>query len=443
MKSKVVLFVVLFSLISLLVGCAPAPAEETAITEEKTEEVTPTEEEVPEKPAEKVILTFWNGFTGPDRPAVEGLVKEFNETHPNIEIQMDIMPWDSLMQKLLPSMMVGREPDIVGLTHTFLPEFAKAGVLMPLDELYSVGGLDPAVFPPALVELMKYQGKMYAVPMNFATLMLYYNKSLFREAGLDPENPPATWAEWQDAILKLTQDKDGDGKPDQYGLALADHQTIPMWPILIWGNGGDFVTPDGTKSMLDDPKTIEAVKIWADLIIQHGITPVGLTGAEADKLFETGKAAMEMNGPWMTTGYTKAGLDYDVAPIPEGPAGRITLADGVLMYLNKKTPYKEAAYEFFKFWNSKESQTYWSVNSGFPPTRLDISDDPALQENPFVPKFAAAAPYARFYLGGVEQFAEIDADIITPAIQEITRGLKPAEQALKEAAEKMNAVLTK
>ncbi|MBC7217608.1 MAG: ABC transporter substrate-binding protein [Candidatus Caldatribacterium sp.] len=397
---------------------------------------------VPLRAAEKVTLTFWNGFTGPDRPAVEALVEKFNETHPNIEVQMDIMPWDSLMQKLLSSMVVGREPDIAGVHFQYLPQFAKAGVIMPLDELYNVDGLDPAVFPPALIELMKYGGRMYAVPMNFATLMLYYNKSLFREAGLNPDNPPANWAEWQEAIIRLTQDKDSDGKIDQYGLALADHETIPMWPILVWGNGGDFVAPDGKKSMLDDPKTVEAVEVWASLIIKHRISPVGLTGAEADKLFETQKAAMEMNGPWMTTGYTKAGIEYDVAPIPEGPAGRVTLADSVLMLLNSKTLRKDAAYEFFKFWNSKESQIYWAVNTGFPPARIDLIDDPMLGENPFVPKFAAAAPYARFYLPGLENYAEIDT-IIMQAIQEATRGLKSAEEALKEAAAKMNAVLAK
>ena len=392
--------------------------------------------------AAKTVLTFWNGFTGPDRPAIEHLVAEFNRTHPDIEIKMDIMPWDTLMQKLLTSMLVAGEPDIAGIHFQYLPQFAKSGVIAALDDLYA-SSLDATAFPPALAELMSYNGKMYAVPMNFATLMLYYNKGHFRHAGLDPNRPPATWDEWFAAIRRLTVDEDGDGKPDRYGLVLADHQTIPMWPILVWGGGGDFVSPDGRRSMLDHPKTIGAFQAWVDFLLETQFTPVGLTGAEADKLFESGRASMEMNGPWMTSGYARAGLDFDVAPIPAGPAGRVTLADSVIMVLNRRTKNAKAAYEFFTYWNAKVAQRYHSLATGFPPTRVDMADDPDLQGNPFVPKFASVAPYARFYLAGLEEFAQIDTDIIIPAIQRMTRGLISPAAALKDAADQMNRLLQK
>ena len=66
-------------------------------------------------------------------------------------------------------------------------------------------------------------------------------------------------------MQKLTKDENGDGKPEQYGLVLADHETIPMWPILVWGNGGKFISDDGKKSMLDDPKTQEAFQVWGEM----------------------------------------------------------------------------------------------------------------------------------------------------------------------------------
>lgn len=392
---------------------------------------------------EKVTLNFWNGFTGPDRPALEALVKQFNETHPDIEVKLDITPWDSLLQKLPTSMAVGGNPDLAAFTFRLLPQYASNQLLEPLDDLYGANGIDPTTLPPAYLDIIKYDGVNYAAPMNFATLMMYYNKDLFKKAGLNPDNPPKTWKEWKEAILALTIDENQDGKPEQYGMVLADNQTIPMWPILVWGNGGRFLTDDLKASRLDDPKTVEAFKIWGDMVVQHKFTPVGLTGGEADKLVETGRAAMEMNGPWMTTGYTAAGLNYDVAPIPAGPAGQVTLADAVVMVVNKKSQHKEAAYEFMKFWNSIEAQIYWAVNTGFPPTRLDIIEDPALNKNPFVAKFAKAAPYARFYLSGTDKANQIDSDIVTPAIQLIARGITPADQALESAAKKANRLLNR
>jgi multiple sugar transport system substrate-binding protein len=386
---------------------------------------------------EKVELTFWNGFTGPDRPAIEELVKRFNKANPNIQVTMDITPWDTLLAKLPTSWTTGKGPDIAGFNTSLIPKYAKANLILPVDELYK-GDLK-GVFGEGVVNGLKYNNKVYGVPANFATLMMYYNKDLFKDAGLDPENPPKTWAEWQKAIKATTKTK---GSEKQYGLVLADHATIPMWPLLIWGNGGDFISAKG-KSMMNDAKTVEAFKIWSDLVINAGISPTGLTGAEADKLFQSGKAAMEMNGPWMTAGYTAAGLNYDVAPIPVGPGGPVTLADSIALVAGKNTKNKEQVLEFMKFWNSKESQEYLSLQTGFPPTRTDMLGSEKLKANPFVLKFAAVSPTARFYLGGLEEYARINDDIIVPAIQEITMGKAAVDAALKSADEKLTKLMGK
>jgi len=387
---------------------------------------------------QQITLTFWNGFTGPDRPAYEAMVDEFMKAHPNIKVSMDIQPWDTLLAKLPSSLVSGNGPDIAAFNSNLIPQYAKAGNILPLDELYSSKGIDTSVLPESLVKQMQYDGKFYGAPANFATLMMYYNKDLFAAAGLDPEKPPATWDEWTEAILKLTKK---DGGENQYGFVIADHATIPNWPILIWGGGGDIVSEDRKSSLLADPKTIEAVRKWSDLVIHHGISPVNLTGAEADKLFQTGKAAMEITGPWMTPGFTEAGLHYDVAPIPVGPGGPVTLADSVALVAGKDTKHKEAVFEFMKFWNSKEAQIKLSVQSGFPPARTDLADDPELAKNAFASKFATVAADARFYLGGLEKANQIDTDIFIPAIQAILNGQGSVEDVLQDADRKLNELL--
>jgi ABC-type glycerol-3-phosphate transport system substrate-binding protein len=261
---------------------------------------------------------------------------------------------------------------------------------------------------------------------------MYYNKDIFKAAGIAA--PPTTWAEWQDDILKTTKTT---GTDKQYGLVLADHATIPMWPILVWGNGGDIASADNSKSMLNDPKTVEAFKIWGDLVANKGISPVGLTGAQADTIFGAGKAAMEINGPWMAGGLK---LNYGVAPVPAGPAGKFTLANAAAMVAGKNTKHKDAVYEFMKFWNSAESQAFLSSKSGFPPTRTDLGDNADVKSNPLIPQFAAVAKDAKFYLPGLESFAKIDGDIITPAIQAITNKQDVAK-VLVDAGKKLDAIL--
>jgi multiple sugar transport system substrate-binding protein len=265
---------------------------------------------------------------------------------------------------------------------------------------------------------------------------MYYNKDLFKAAGLDPAKPPTDWKSWIEDIKLLTKT---DAGKEQYGLAIGEHDTIPNWPIFLWANGADVIK-DG-KSGLSDPKAVEALKVWTDLVVKDKISPVGLSGAEADKLFQTGKAAMEITGPWMVNGFKDAKLNFDVAPIPTGPGGEVTLADTVIMVVNNATKNKDAAVQFVQYWNSRESQVYFASQTGFPPARTDIADDPALKANEWSQKFASVAPVSRFYLGGLVNADRIDTEVFVPMIQKVLQGQSSVEDAAKEADTALKALL--
>jgi multiple sugar transport system substrate-binding protein len=389
-----------------------------------------------------VTLKFWNGFTGPDRPAVEEIVKRFNDSQDQATIQMEIMPWDVFFQKLLPSLGSGAGPDIAAMDTAQVPQYAAKKVLQPLDDYYNESANEADKLVQAAVEGAAFEGVKYSVPMNYTTLLLYWNKDMFREAGLDPEKPPSNWEEFTSYAKKLTKDSNGDGKPEQYGLAIADHETIAMWPILFWQNGGGVVSPDGKTATLGDPATVEAAKYWVDLVRGDKIAPVGLGGADADKLFQSKKAAMEIVGPWMTTGFKQAGIDFGLAMPPAGPKEEVTLGTSVGFTLGARADErkKQAAYEFFKFWNNKESQTYWAVNSGFPPNRTDISAS-ELSGNPYVAKFGEPADKTRFYLANVQEFAKVNTTIFEPTLQRVLNGKATVEEAFSKADGEIQAVL--
>ena len=384
---------------------------------------------------ERTTVTFWNGFTGPDRPVLEQLVAEFNESQDAVTVDMEISPWDQFFQRLLPSLASDDGPDLVAMDTAQLPQYIVRGAFRPLDDYYEDPSTESDALVQAAVDATTWDEVSYGVPMNFTTLLLYWNKGLFEEAGLDPEQPPATWEEFADAALQLT----GEG---QYGLAIADNNTIPMWPILLWGNGGGVVSDDGTTSLLDAPETIEALDQWGALVRDEGISPIGLTGADADNLFQTGRAAMEIVGPWMTTGFTEAGIDFGVAAPPAGPAEHVTLGTSVAFAINGQSDdaTAEAAKEFIKFWNSTDSQITWALGSGFPPTRTDIPAD-ALQENPFTVDFGAPADIAKFYLTNVQNFTEINTNIFEATLQRFLNGEGTAEELFTSASQEVQAIL--
>jgi multiple sugar transport system substrate-binding protein len=304
-----------------------------------------------------VTLSYWSGFTGGDQATYVALIKMFNATHKNIQVNMTVQPWDSIAQKLPEAMATGSGPDIATPDYNVgtIRQYISNGLLAPIDQLLGNGAnqIPASVLPSAIKSAFTVNGHLYAAPANWATLELYYNKTMFAKAGIT--SPPATMAELESDAVKLTVKSGSTVK--QYGMAIADHSTIAMWPIFIWANGGNIQTANGC-SALDEPQTIAAVSTWANLIVKDDITQVGLAGQDADNLFSAQKAAMEINGPWATGEYTPAHVDYGLAPVPVGSIGTtVTTASTVPMVLNAKSPNKAAALTFFAWWLSKPVPT--------------------------------------------------------------------------------------
>lgn len=380
-----------------------------------------------------VTLTYWSGFTGGDGPTYQGLVAEFNKTHPDIKVQMDAQPWDTLAQKLPTALASGSGPDIATPDYNVgtIRQYITNGLAAPLDALIGTGAnqLAPGVLPKTISDAFTVNGHLYAAPANFATLMLYYNKTLLSAAGLQP---PTTMQELRADAVQLTK------KGKTYGIVIADNATIAMWPILIWADGGDIVT--NNCSALSSPATVAAVTSWADLIKSDGISPVGTSGQGADNLFAAGKAAFEINGPWATGEYNGK-VDYDVAPVPTGSSGTpVTLASTVPMIVSAHTKHMAASLTFLAWWNSQTAQEGLAKGSGYPPSRTDMASDTALASNPMVPKFAAVTTSARLYLPDQPKFNQIDSNIFQPAIQQAERGTS-VTSAMKSATSQLNSVL--
>ena len=386
-----------------------------------------------------VTLSFWNGFTGGDRPGVEHLVDEFNKSHPKIHVNMQIMPWDVFYQKLLPAYGAGNGPDITAMSANQLSQYAAKRVFQPLDDAFG-GGLDKSKIVPGALEAGRFAGKQYGLPANFTPLLLYYNKKLFKEAGIAA--PPADWNEWIADLKKLTKGRGPGGKPAQYGMAMGTHETVEGIPILLSGQGGGVIAADGRTVTLDSPQSIQAMTTWTDLVRNDHVMPVGTSGADADKLMQAGDAAMEINGPWLTSSLDESKIDYGLAMVPAGPAAQMTLDDSVQFSLGSRASgaKKKAAEEFFTFWNSRESQIYFADTTGFPPTRTDIGA--ADLKNPNVAVFAKYSTKAVPFLPGQTKFAQMQSEVIDPTFEKILNGKGDPATLLKQAAGQLRTLVS-
>ena len=381
----------------------------------------------------KVTLQMWTGFTGGDRPGYAEIVKDFNASHPNIKVVQTVESWDTIGTKLPTAWLTGTGPDIAAPSPdpNIIADYVKSNSLLPVETGSGTSKVNSTQLAQAAIKDFTFSGKLYAIPANFATLSLYYNKAIFTKAGIT--TPPSTVAELETDAVKLSTGN------NQYGLSLADNQTIQMWPILQWLTGGDIVNSSGC-SQLSTPASQAGLATWANLVQKDHISPVGQTGAQADSLFAAGKAAMEINGPWAAGSYTAAKVDFGVVKVPSAANGsNVTLGSIAPLAISAKTKYPAQAQEFLAYYTSKSQQEKFSLKTGFPPLRTDLAGDAALKADPIVQTFTSQLPDAKLYLPRVTNATKVDSDVYVPLIGKITRGESVAS-ATEAASAALNAL---
>lgn len=210
-------------------------------------------------------------------------------------------------------------------------------------------------------------GKTWGVPFQRSTIVMYYNKEMFKEAGLDPNKPPTTWAEMADAARKLTK-KDASGKVTTYGVQIPS-SGFPYWlfQALAIQNGVALANDAGNAVKFNDPKVIEALEYWVDLTKQ-GVHPPGIVewGTTPKDFFEKKVAMM-----WTTTGNltnvkNNAKFDFGVAMLPAKMQKGSPTGGGNFYIFKKSSPaQQEAAFKFIQWMTQPEQAARWSVETGY------------------------------------------------------------------------------
>lgn len=322
----------------------------------------------------EVTLRFWNGFTGPDGRPMQQLVKEFNRENPDIRIIMQRMDWYTYYNKLFVAGIGGRAPEVFIIHASNIPRFIHADFLRPVDDLLEKQmGLDPGDFFPPAWKAAGNEGKHYGIPLDISIHGMYYNKTLFRAAGIVDETgqprPPRNQKEFMEALRKLTLDRDGDGDTDQWGFVFTNTRNNIL--VLMVQFGGMFFDRDNRKCLLNSEGNVRALTWCRDLIHREKLVPspenfIAWLG------FRQGNVAMAFEGIYMLADLQKqTDLDYGVAPIPTIGEQPATLASSHIVCLRRdlKDSELQAASRFIRFLTDRSLD--WA-QGGQIPARLSL-----------------------------------------------------------------------
>ncbi len=310
------------------------------------------------------------------------LIDLYNKSH-TVQAKVTIIPAASFVQKLGTAASAGSGPDVSSIDLVYAPYFASAGAL---EDISSLAGSLPYknALSPSHQRLSTFDGKTYALPFTAEASAVYYNKDLFRKAGI--ANPPATFADMRADAKKIRA-----LGSDYYGFTFAGACggcNVFEFAPHIWASGGDILNEDGTKATLDSPQVADALQLYRDMWTDGSIPSAAKNdaGTQQIPLFTSGKVGMITLGAFAIPSIEKAKINFGVTPIPGKDGGTSSFAGGDVISVINGTKNPAGAQDFVKWATDEEAQTFLAKN-GSVPVRTDL-----------VPKIYASqgAPYAVF-----------------------------------------------
>ncbi len=370
--------------------------------------------------AKLVRLTFYYpvGVSGPLAKVIGDMTDKFNKDHPGIEVvPVYSGDYDPTLQKVQTSVMAGNPPDLFIVEISELPTLLAMNAIIPLDDYVkkAEGGKYWDDFFPAFRENSQYRGKIWWIPFQRSTPVFYWNKELFKKAGLDPERPPQTWTELKDAAKKLTVREGGEVK--QWGVTVSGGWNDWEFEAFVRQNGSWLINPDGTKINFTSPEAVEALDFWVDLMYREKVGPPHSTWGSTPPDFVAGRTAMLYHSTGILTFLkNSAKFDFGVAFMPKNKTYGAEVGGGNLA-ISRKIPKErqDAAWKFIEWMTSAENAAQWSIASGYIATRKSAYELPAMKE------FVAKDPR---YLVARDQLQYATGKMMAPNFQKIREILK-------------------
>jgi sn-glycerol 3-phosphate transport system substrate-binding protein len=401
--------------------------------------------------AADVEVTFYYPVAvgGPITKTIDGYAADFEKENPGIKVKPVYSgTYQETLVKALTAHKSGTPPTTAVLLSTDMYTLIDEEAIVPFDGFLQ-GADDKGwvkSFYPAFMANSQTGGKTWGIPFQRSTIVLYWNKALFKEAGLDPDHAPASWSDMLADAKKLTK-HDSAGHVSQWGVQIPS-SGFPYWLFqgLTTPNGVELMNSAGTETYFDKPAVVEALQYWVDLGRKDKVMPEGVIewGTTPKDFFEKKIAMM-----WTTTGNLtnvrkNAGFDFGVAMLPANKR-RGSPTGGGNFYVFKKASKaeQEAAVKFAKWMTQPERAAQWGIDTGYVAVRPDAWKTAKMEE--YVKGFPVAAVARDQLQYSVAELSTHDNQRVTKAlndgIQAALTGAKTPAQAMKDAQAEASRIL--
>jgi sn-glycerol 3-phosphate transport system substrate-binding protein len=396
-------------------------------------------------------ITFYYPIAvgGPITRIVDGYAEQFTRENPSIKVKpVYTGTYQESIVKALTAHKSNEPPSTAILLSTDMFTLIDEDAIVPWEEL-ARGADDQAwikSFFPGFMKNSQTGGKTWGIPFQRSTIVLYWNKEAFKEAGLDPNRPPASWTEQVELAKRLTK-RDASGNVIQWGVQVPS-SGFPYWLFQGFTTQNDVLLMNeaGTQTYYDKPAVVEALQYWVDLSQKHKVMAPGVIewGTTPKDFFERKTAMM-----WTTTGNltnvrNNAKFEFGVAMLPAGKR-RGSPTGGGNFYVFKKAPpaQQQAAVRFAKWMTTPERAAQWGIETGYVAVRADAWQTPAMKK--YVDGFPAAAVARDQLPHAVAELSTHENQRVTKALndglQAALTGAKTPAQAMKDAQAEADRIL--
>ncbi|MFP4974462.1 ABC transporter substrate-binding protein [Paenibacillus sp. CN-4] len=396
-----------------------------------------------------VKITWWHSMSGAGEKAINEIVTDYNASQSAIQVEAVYQgKYDESLNKLKASLGSKTGPDLIQVYEIGSKFMIDSQMITPVQQFIDADGFDLSALEPNITRYYTIDGKLNAMPFNTSNPILYYNKDAFKAAGLDPENPPKTFEEFEAAAKALTK----DGKPGAviaiYGWFMEQLFANQNADYVNNGNGRDG---SATESLLASEAGVRTLEWWKKMVDEGIVANLGRDTSDTDSAFAAGQVAMTLNSTAALRGMVDSvGGKFEVGtgflPKPADAADGGVVVGGASLYImnNKPEEQQNAAWEFIKYVASPEVQAKWSVNTGYFPITTAAYGQQVLKDNMAqYPQFQTAvdqlhASSASAATSGAVMGVFPEArQLVETAIEEALNGQKEPKQALEDAAKQI------